>query len=45
MFISPRDQDSSLLDAWSETGSQFDLVLDTDEFANELQADGDPHVD
>ena len=45
MFISPRDQDSSLLDTWSETGYQFDLELDTDEFANELLVDDDPHID
>ena len=45
MFISPRDQDPSLLDTWSETGSQFELELKTDDFANELLADDYPHVD
>ena len=34
-----------MLDTWSETGSQFDLELDTDEFANELLAEDYPHVD
>ena len=45
MFISPRDQDPSLLDTWSESGSQFELELETDDFAYELLAEDYPHVD